>query len=210
MVQRPWQRWDDPGVVEAIDDYWARSVSESTHRQRVAELSRSFLPVSGGSLLEVGCGSGRIREHLIATGLSSASYVGVDLAVRMLALARRRSPEARLARADGFALPFRDGQFDLVVAFEVVGHLPEFAPLVREMLRVSRGRVLWTVWTASGDEVLCGHERVLDAEFLFRKYPHTAVLAEIERAVPGMARSAEPIDLAPNCRAYLLRVPPNR
>jgi SAM-dependent methyltransferase len=40
------------------------------------------------SVLDVGCGPGRVAEAVIRAG--AASYVGVDLSPRMLALARRR------------------------------------------------------------------------------------------------------------------------
>ena len=46
-------------------------------------------------VIDVGCGDGAMVPHLRAR----AAYCGVDLSARMVSLARRRHPDARLERA---------------------------------------------------------------------------------------------------------------
>ncbi|MCU1621865.1 MAG: SAM-dependent methyltransferase [Frankiales bacterium] len=64
-------------------------------------------------VLDVGVGAGRTTSFLAE---AAASYIGVDLAARMVADARRRFPSADLRVADARDLSaFADGAFDLVV-----------------------------------------------------------------------------------------------
>ena len=73
-----------------------------------------------GTVLELGCGTGRVTIPVARTG---ASVVGVDRSVEMLRFARRRASRARLKghvsllRGDIRSLPFRDpAPFSLVMA----------------------------------------------------------------------------------------------
>lgn len=68
----------------------------------------------GASVLDVGCGSGRVAEAVLEAG--AGRYIGVDLSPRMLVLAR-----ARLARFGRVEL--REGDFrelDVTERFDVV------------------------------------------------------------------------------------------
>lgn len=46
--------------------------------------------------------------------------------------------------ADALHLPFRDNAFDAVIAFDVMHHVSDPCQMAREMIRVSRGRLLLT------------------------------------------------------------------
>lgn len=109
--------------------------------------TRSLLgDVAGERLLDAGCGSGEHSAELAAEG---ADVVGIDASAEMLQQARRRhnarsdgtlggaSGSLRFLRADlGEALPFEDGEFDVVCCQLVVSHLPELAPTFAEFERV--------------------------------------------------------------------------
>jgi SAM-dependent methyltransferase len=88
------------------------------------------------SVLELGCGSGRLLERL-ATMLPDASLTGIDLSPYLLDLAAQRlRGRAALHHADAAALPFASGSFDAVVACHVLGHIPGSA--ARQVLRSAR------------------------------------------------------------------------
>ena len=107
------------------------------HREAVRRLALQ----AGERVADVGCG----------TGLSLGEYpagvnvVGVDLSEDMLALARRRTPRARvdLVRADAMRLPFPDGAFDATLCAFVISVVSDPPALAAELARITRpgGRV---------------------------------------------------------------------
>lgn len=89
-------------------------------------------------ILEVGCGIG---TDLVRFARGGACVTGIDLAARSIELARRNVTlhglRARgLCVADGEALPFEDGHFDVVYAHGVLQYAANPARLVAEAHRV--------------------------------------------------------------------------
>ena len=86
---------------------------------------------AGGSLLEVGCGTGLILERLSG---DFERVVGVDLSEGMLAHAKARGLDVHQSSAE--ALPFDDDSFDCVVSFKVLAHVQGIRSAALEMVRV--------------------------------------------------------------------------
>ena len=104
---------------------------------RIFELAGVKLGNRPLRVLDVGCGAGPGLRFLETCGQRS---VGVDLVLYPLEEARRLVPGAGLVQADvGGALPFADSSFDLLLLSEIVEHLPDEQPLLRECRRVLRG-----------------------------------------------------------------------
>jgi SAM-dependent methyltransferase len=91
-------------------------------------------------ILEVGCGTGALLGRVIKD-FRPRTLVGVDVAE---ASVRRAGVLAQVARADGEALPFADGSFDVVLFRLVLRHAPSPARLLAEARRVlvPGGRVI--------------------------------------------------------------------
>jgi len=91
----------------------------------------AFLPL-GHRVLDLGCGEG---ATLLNLGRSEAA-VGVDLFEAKLELARRVLPGCRFVAASAEHLPFEDASFDHVLIRDVVHHLDDPGPAMREVRRV--------------------------------------------------------------------------
>jgi ubiquinone/menaquinone biosynthesis C-methylase UbiE len=93
-----------------------------------AELAalRKCIPAAGNGL-EVGVGTGRFA---IPLGIR----FGIDPSHRMLQLARRHG--LLVCQAVGEQLPFRDGQFDVVLLVTVICFVDDVPTLLRELRRV--------------------------------------------------------------------------
>jgi ubiquinone/menaquinone biosynthesis C-methylase UbiE len=104
-------------------------------------------PISGKSVLDIGCGSGRYAVEFARRGASRV--VGLDYANGMLGLARQ------YARASGFgdrcefvqgdftALQL-DEQFDVVIAIGVFDYQDAPVEFLRRMVKRCRGRLIAT------------------------------------------------------------------
>jgi ubiquinone/menaquinone biosynthesis C-methylase UbiE len=109
----------------------------------------------GERVLEVASGPGTVIIQLKRRAGETGRTVGVDLAPRMLRVARRRDPQAFLVRADARSLPFGEGAFDLVWSSYFIDLVPtaELTPLLREFRRVLRpgGRLLLVSLSKKGE-----------------------------------------------------------
>lgn len=108
-------RWEQTGAPRG-DDYDARwralaESGENIHGE--ADLVESLLAGTGGSVLDAGCGTGRVAIELARRGFT---VTGADCDVGMLATARAKAPELHWQDADladlGDTLP---GPFELVL-----------------------------------------------------------------------------------------------
>lgn len=92
----------------------------------------------GKSLLEIGCGRG--TSAIYQALRSKMSVTLTDYSDSALEIARRNVDKygikAEICRADLFALPFPDNQFDAVISLGVMEHIEETDRGYSEMLRV--------------------------------------------------------------------------
>jgi SAM-dependent methyltransferase len=103
----------------------------------IAFLDRAGVSIEG-RILDAGCGGGgmplSLAEH-------ARHVIGIDPIDRFgaagVAIAREKSlANLAFARADGMALPFRDGSFDLVLSHAVIEHVADAPRYLRECRRV--------------------------------------------------------------------------
>src|ERR1039457_1563451 len=89
----------------------------------------------GKRVLDAGCGAGYGAAEL---GEAGAPVGGADIAAEAVTFARAhyRLPYLEFEQASCTALPHPDAAFDLVVAFEVIEHLPGWRDFLLEVRRV--------------------------------------------------------------------------
>jgi 2-polyprenyl-3-methyl-5-hydroxy-6-metoxy-1,4-benzoquinol methylase len=103
----------------------------------IAFLERAGVPVRG-RVLDAGCGGGGMPLSLAE---EAHSVVGIDPAPRFrdagIKLARERGiGHLHFAVADGMALPFASGTFDLVLSHAVIEHVADASLYLRECARM--------------------------------------------------------------------------
>jgi SAM-dependent methyltransferase len=105
---------------------------------------------AGTRLLDVACGPGYVSEAAAALG---ADPVGLDVAVAMVELARRRCPGLEFVTGDAQRLPFADATFDAVSMNFGILHLsrPELGIAEARRVLVPGGRFAFTAWVAEGN-----------------------------------------------------------
>jgi demethylmenaquinone methyltransferase/2-methoxy-6-polyprenyl-1,4-benzoquinol methylase len=118
---------------------------------------------AGARVLDVACGTGAVTAELVARGYD---VTALDQNEDMLAVARRRVPEADFVTDEAERLPFDDGAFDALTVTYLLRYVDDPAATVRELARVVRPggvvamlefgvprgiwRPLWELWVRVG------------------------------------------------------------
>ena len=107
--------------------------------ERLAPLFVEFSGTQlGERVLDVGSGTGNLTRALAQAGVKAA--VGIDPSSPYVEFARSRTsdPAVRFDIGDGTTLPYEDDAFDRSVSMLVLDVVPDPAPIVAEMCRVTR------------------------------------------------------------------------
>lgn len=125
--------------------------------------------VDGAVVLDIGAGRPQFADAFVDAG---SIYAGLDPDVSMLEFAT--SDRALPIAGDGLALPFRSGCADIVLASNVLEHVPDPAAFGNEMMRVTKiggyAVISYTNWLSpwGGHEMSPHH--YLGAEHAFRRF----------------------------------------
>lgn len=148
-------------------DYWKEDLSgvsgnrglsydDPCHEMRFGILAKTIEDhAAPARVLDVGCGPGLLCKALAGR---CERIVGVDASPVAVELAERNVLELKagitVQEANTIALPFPDGEFDLVVCLDVLEHLPVFdiQAAVTEILRVSADRAVFSINTDNAYE----------------------------------------------------------
>jgi ubiquinone/menaquinone biosynthesis C-methylase UbiE len=166
-----WARFAEEWVA------WARSAHDVFWKYRCA-LS-SFVGSGTGHALELGCGEGRISRELKKLGYR---VTATDAVAALVEASRQANSADEYAVADGKELPFEDGQFDLVVAYNVLMDVEDVPATLKEMRRVmkSNGTVFISL-VHPFRERGCFSGNALDAPFVLNgSYYGRARFKEVE------------------------------
>jgi ubiquinone/menaquinone biosynthesis C-methylase UbiE len=132
-------RWAD-----TYESFWGRRFFEGMH-QATLDLVSSAVEVCPGTILDIGCGTGRLLRAA-ARRWPGARLIGVEPAEDMVRVARRLTPDAEFHVAGAEALPLADAVADVAVSTISFHHWRDQAAGLREVARVlgPRGRFCLT------------------------------------------------------------------
>jgi len=121
-------------------DFFDRMQTEGPYAALLQKVVAAADPARDARCLDLGCGPGRLALDLAPR---VREVLGVDSSSAMIAHATARAtalglPNVRFLEALASALPFADGDFDLVVASNLLFHLSDPAAALREAARVLR------------------------------------------------------------------------
>ncbi len=134
--------YDRGGVMSVSEDWereaenwvrWTRAPGHDAYWYYNQSFFDHIVPVPGNHTLEIGCGEGRVARDLIRLG---HTVTAVDASPTLLRYAREADSVGEYLLADAAALPFPDGAFDLVVAYNSLMDIADMRGAIREAARV--------------------------------------------------------------------------
>ena len=162
----------------------------------------------GERVLDMGCGAGRHAFEMFRRGADVVAFDqdADELAVVLELFAAMREEgqvpagaEADIKQGDALSLPFADGEFDRIVAAEVLEHISDDTTAIAELVRVLRpgGTIAVTVprwlpeqvcWALSREyhEVEGGHVRIYTGEELVGKLQGAGLVFQGRDHVHGL------------------------
>lgn len=186
--QQDWNRV--AGGWEKWDRFFDEQIAFVNHRLVADARIRS-----GMQVLDVGSGTGYPALLGAQTVGSNGSMIGIDLAERMLDVARRKATALGLTNVafrtgDATTLPFEANSFDAVTSRFCLMFLPEVPKAAAEITRVLRpgGWIAAAVWSAP--------EKNPSISLSMEAIKKVVDLPPPDPTAPGIFRLATPGDLA--------------
>ncbi len=116
-----------PALADVSSEHNAHDPSYFGHaRPEVLAL----IPETARSVLDIGCGAGRLGEALKSR--QQAEVVGVELNEAAAAVARQRLDQVFVGDIEGLDLPLPPGRFDAIVCGDILEHLRDPDRLLRQ------------------------------------------------------------------------------
>lgn len=138
-----------------------------------------IVPLCVGSVLDIGCNDGNLVAWLVQQGRQAE---GIDIDAELIARARRNHPGCRYHEGADLAR-FADGQFDTVVAWNVLEHIEDHEAALRQMTRIAKRRVILSI--PKEDDLSLPDSRVTYRPYVdlthFHYYRRQTVLEMVQR-----------------------------
>lgn len=121
--------------AEQFDYFEKRSGATAHDERRLREYIISEIDVKKGRILDVGAGSAWVAEYFTKFDFG---VISMDISLINLEKAKSKVPSIHhsCVSSDAFALPYKDGSFEVVVASEIIEHVYDPEAFVKELTRV--------------------------------------------------------------------------
>jgi SAM-dependent methyltransferase/glycosyltransferase involved in cell wall biosynthesis len=187
-----------------------------------SELIKAILRTNPGSVLEVGCGSGRIYERLLQSGMTSR-YTGVEIAETVIDDNRNRFPKAVWHVGTFDTLPVSQASQDCIFAYYVLEHCAFPQSFLQSLLEKVKpgGRLLLTfpdmvVSKVFGSQALGWDQRTAKEHLVNgRVFRGSLRLWDTRIRLPSALNHARqkvgalPVNLSPQCLEPGIKIEPD-
>lgn len=151
------------------ESHWKDINRWSETAKNISRYNFNFWYNSYPKVLEIGCGEGSLLSELYKYNFGRGVYTGIDIS--HYAISHSVDRNVKYARACASELPFKSNTFDVVMAFDVLEHLPygaHFSNSIKEIGRVikSKGKLIITIPLQNRD----GSKDILESQGVLEHY----------------------------------------
>lgn len=163
-------------MAEREQNYWWHLGRLQIIKKHISHATKGKQPVK---IMNIGCGTGGTIDMLERFG----KVDNVDISDEAIRFMKDRGYN-RLTKVDGIKLPFKDGSYDLVGAFDVLEHIEEEVAALKEWARVIKkdGAIIISVpayqWLWTGHDVSLHHKRRYTVKRLVKAAEQAGLRAE--------------------------------
>ena len=175
----------DTTMLDMLQIIWGEGYLSPGGPQAVREIVAG-IDLAGKRVLDIGCGIGGLDEMLVELGASHVT--AVDVAAPLIALARRRVADPRIAFEviePEQALPFANASFDVVFTKDAWLHVIDKRALLGEVHRVLKpgGRLAGGDWMKGPEPFSAG--MVTRSPMVMDRLPVRSLSRRYETAATG-------------------------
>ena len=131
--------------MKYLNKYYSRKTNQyrtsPAREEKIIELIKE--PLKNKKILDIGCSGGEFGVYLRKRG---AHVTGVDISSKFINEAKKNLDKAHKVDLNDGKLPFKNNQFDLVIASEVLEHLFRPNRIIKESKRVIKkgGKIVFS------------------------------------------------------------------
>lgn len=141
-------------------------------RRYVAQALAWFGPAAvGATVLDVGCGTGAVMEHMKSLGYEA---FGVDMSPEALQYCQAKKLTVTLGTAESIAYP--DASFDVVLALDVLEHVSDHQAAVKEIARILKPGGIFVATVPAHPWLFSYHDVALHHVRRYRRAEFTQIL----------------------------------
>ena len=194
--------WERDCTVEELYNLYAHTGWRGYRLRNVGAVYMAITELQATTVLDTGCFIGMYSQPISA---ANVTYVGTDVTPKFIEKAKELQPDLRFEVADVRELPFRDGEFDIVLCFGTLIHLDSVAGAIAELWRVTNQSLL--IEATTHNEAMHIVEIPNESpSFIHRAYSPSCLLDEIKLATGQGACLISRVATYSGLHSTLLRV----
>ena len=147
-----------------------------SRRNFISQLMKKIGIDQNAKVLEIGCSGGPLIEFLGNTGYSDIT--GIDLSKDAIDLCKKRGIK-KVRVMDGAKTLFRENEFDLIIASDILEHIKDDDSALCEWYRLLKPKGELIVFVPAFNFLWSGHDEVNKH---FRRYNKPSLISKMKKA----------------------------